>query len=214
MRNFILSIALIGCLAGYSKSQDADTIVKWHTLKVVSNYTEQLKELQPDEHLIVWVGYTDFDLWQKLQNGNNCYIDSLPGVRQGILIGKGVANGHAIQEAYYDPYTLTSKTVQDRLVDAYISRPKASSLSIEEQLLGSGTTILEIKEESEVQLTQTIQVEKPIVKAQQFRAPIGHTHTCAAGHTWDHVKNPGHNCQKCGRSQYIQDPFPRPVPLD
>lgn len=43
------------------------------------------------------------------------------------------------------------------------------------------------------------------------RAPIGHTHTCANGHTWDHSANPGHQCQTCGQSQFVQDRTPRPV---
>lgn len=48
---------------------------------------------------------------------------------------------------------------------------------------------------------------KPVVTSVlvHYRQPVGHTHTCAAGHVWDHQKNPTHNCQECGRSQYIQD---------
>lgn len=49
------------------------------------------------------------------------------------------------------------------------------------------------------------------VLAVSYRAPIGHTHTCASGHTWDHSANPGHTCQTCGLSQYVQDKSPRPV---
>jgi len=44
-----------------------------------------------------------------------------------------------------------------------------------------------------------------------FRAPVGHTHTCANGHSWDHQANPTHTCQFCGLSQYDQDPVPRMV---
>ncbi len=43
------------------------------------------------------------------------------------------------------------------------------------------------------------------------RAPIGHTHTCVNGHTWDHQANPSHKCQYCGAVQYVQDRSPRPV---
>lgn len=43
------------------------------------------------------------------------------------------------------------------------------------------------------------------------RAPIGHTHTCANGHTWDHQANPTHTCQFCGKTQYVQDSGARPV---
>lgn len=43
------------------------------------------------------------------------------------------------------------------------------------------------------------------------RAPRGHTHTCANGHTWDHDANPTHKCQYCGAVQYVQDRSPRPV---
>lgn len=43
------------------------------------------------------------------------------------------------------------------------------------------------------------------------RQPIGHTHTCANGHTWDHQANSGHTCLICGLSQYVQDSSPRMV---
>lgn len=43
------------------------------------------------------------------------------------------------------------------------------------------------------------------------RAPQGHTHTCANGHTWDHAANASHVCQFCGLTQMIQDRSPRPV---
>lgn len=43
------------------------------------------------------------------------------------------------------------------------------------------------------------------------RAPVGHTHTCANGHVWDHTSNPGHVCQFCGAVQTVQDRSPRPV---
>ncbi len=60
----------------------------------------------------------------------------------------------------------------------------------------------------------------PIVKVKQtviripavtYRAPIGHTHTCANGHTWDHTATAGHNCPICGLPQYVQDARPRMV---
>lgn len=39
-----------------------------------------------------------------------------------------------------------------------------------------------------------------------FRQPSGHTHTCnACGETWDHAKNPSHNCPQCGRQQLVVD---------
>lgn len=43
------------------------------------------------------------------------------------------------------------------------------------------------------------------------RAPVGHTHTCPSGHTWDHSANPSHACEICGATQYVQDARPRPV---
>lgn len=52
-----------------------------------------------------------------------------------------------------------------------------------------------------------------------FRQPIGHTHTCGNGHTWDHTSNPigpgwqGHTCLQCGRFQNVIDPVPRLVPV-
>ncbi len=52
---------------------------------------------------------------------------------------------------------------------------------------------------------------KTVVHAITHRAPIGHTHTCANGHTWDHSVTAGHNCPICGQAQYIQDRSPRMV---
>lgn len=43
------------------------------------------------------------------------------------------------------------------------------------------------------------------------RSPIGHTHTCKNGHTWDHSVTSGHSCPVCGVEQWIQDTRPRPV---
>ncbi len=50
------------------------------------------------------------------------------------------------------------------------------------------------------------------------RPAIGHSHTCANGHTWDHASNPSHICQFpvgengiCGLEQRNQDSYPRPV---
>lgn len=45
------------------------------------------------------------------------------------------------------------------------------------------------------------------------RAPHGHTHTCAHGHTWDHAANPTHKCQFCGMMQYVVDNPSRPVTI-
>lgn len=44
-----------------------------------------------------------------------------------------------------------------------------------------------------------------------YKAPVGHTHTCANGHTWDHETNPTHTCQICGLTQFNQDTAPRMV---
>ena len=46
-----------------------------------------------------------------------------------------------------------------------------------------------------------------------YRSPVGHTHTCRNGHTWDHMENPSHVCKICGASQYYQDRTPQMVPI-
>lgn len=43
------------------------------------------------------------------------------------------------------------------------------------------------------------------------RAPVGHTHTCTNGHTWDHKLSASHNCPYCGQFVNVQDRSPRPV---
>lgn len=41
---------------------------------------------------------------------------------------------------------------------------------------------------------------------QTSRSARGHTHTCYHCQiTWDHFENPTHNCQNCGRPQYVID---------
>lgn len=227
MKRLILSLLIVCAAFTNVKANDADTIVAWHTLKATSDYRQQLKELQEGEYLIVWVGYSDLELWEKLHNGNNCYVSALPGVKQGLLIGQGKGGTQLIVE-FVTPLDLTNSVTQDRIYNSYVSRPtKTKTLTLEEQLLGSGVqepdplvpTSREAAAEQQLlqnlaqkaQPTVNMQVQVPTAPA--YRAPIGHTHTCAKGHTWDHVLNPGHNCQKCGLAQYMQDPFPRPVPL-
>lgn len=46
----------------------------------------------------------------------------------------------------------------------------------------------------------------------QLRVAVGHTHTCARGHTWDHTMDGGaHICPFCGLPQNGVDPVPRMV---
>lgn len=54
-------------------------------------------------------------------------------------------------------------------------------------------------------------IERRVVQPVTLKAPVGHTHTCPNGHTWDHSTNPTHTCQICGLSQFIQDSTPRMV---
>lgn len=45
-----------------------------------------------------------------------------------------------------------------------------------------------------------------------LRAPVGHTHTCVNGHSWDHSMDGGtHICPFCGESAFIQDRVPKMV---
>lgn len=45
----------------------------------------------------------------------------------------------------------------------------------------------------------------PNVRYKTFRPPVGHTHTCRNGHTWDHQVTAGHNCPTCGLYQNVID---------
>jgi hypothetical protein len=51
-----------------------------------------------------------------------------------------------------------------------------------------------------------------VIKA-TYRNPVGHTHTCANGHTFDHKDgaNLNHVCPFCGLRDVDQDPRPRMV---
>jgi hypothetical protein len=58
----------------------------------------------------------------------------------------------------------------------------------------------------------SVPVPAPTVTTVSARAPVGHTHTCAAGHTWDHTMDGGsHRCPTCGLPQFVQDSVPRMV---
>lgn len=54
---------------------------------------------------------------------------------------------------------------------------------------------------------------KTTTTAWNTRAPVGHTHTCKNGHTWDHQLSTSHNCPYCGAFQNVQDRSPRPVTI-
>jgi len=43
------------------------------------------------------------------------------------------------------------------------------------------------------------------------KTSVGHTHTCANGHTWDHSVTSSHSCPTCGLQQYVQDAKAKPV---
>ncbi len=62
---------------------------------------------------------------------------------------------------------------------------------------------------------KTIETKVETKTVISYRQPIGHTHTCPnCGDTWDHTKNPTHNCQKCGTPQYVVDSIPKMVPIN
>lgn len=64
------------------------------------------------------------------------------------------------------------------------------------------------RDSAALRLTTPVAVSRTMA----YRNPIGHTHTCPrCGEVWDHNKNPGHVCQRCGASQFVQDPTPRMV---
>lgn len=51
-------------------------------------------------------------------------------------------------------------------------------------------------------------------KSSGQRQARGHTHTChRCNITWDHVANPTHNCEICGRTQTSIDQPSRPVTI-
>lgn len=64
---------------------------------------------------------------------------------------------------------------------------------------------------SQPEKPRPVEVKLPIFS---HRQPIGHTHTCANGHTWDHTANPTHRCQFCGLAQNIQDRSPQLVTVN
>lgn len=73
--------------------------------------------------------------------------------------------------------------------------------------LGAGPFTVENKMPTFV-VVNTKSVTRTVVT---YRDPVGHTHTCVNGHTWDHQITPGHNCPQCGAYQNVQDRTPRKV---
>ncbi len=66
---------------------------------------------------------------------------------------------------------------------------------------------------SENKVAVQIITERTQTRKFTTRPPIGHTHTCSNGHTWDHKANPTHTCKFCGRQQFVQDTPARPVTI-
>lgn len=66
---------------------------------------------------------------------------------------------------------------------------------------------------SENKVSVQIITEQTQTKTFSTRSPIGHTHTCVNGHTWDHAANPTHTCKFCGSHQFVQDVTARPVTI-
>lgn len=122
-------ILLLGLFIMPSAANAADAIVDWNTLKVTSDYNKQVRDLKENESLIVWVGYTNLDLFTKLRTANNCYVESLPGTPSGLLIGKK-QNGQANIVQTLGNFTLTDDRVTASLVATYARK------TIEQQLLG------------------------------------------------------------------------------
>lgn len=61
-------------------------------------------------------------------------------------------------------------------------------------------------------VSQPVPVTRYVTQA-TYRAPVGHTHTCANGHTWDHSVTDSHTCPVagCNLQQWTQDSYPRSV---
>lgn len=200
----ILIIVSLLSLNSVVKAQNVNTIVNWHSMRATSDYHEQLEHLEEGKYLIVWVGYSNVEFFGRIQTGNNCYVDSLPGIPQGIIVGKK-QDGRAIIEEKYNTLDLVKEATLRKIELLYIKKLTSSNISIEEQLLGNGFTEAEKPPETKN------------ISSTGFRQPVGHTHTCPiCGNSWDHQKNPTHKCDKagCPGSQYVIDQPSRMVPIN
>jgi hypothetical protein len=182
-------------------AQSPETIVQWHTLRVTANYSKDLATTKDDELLFVWVGYSDIELFEKLKNQRNTYVKELPGVKAGLLIGKG-----KILQEVFDASMLNDEKVKDRILTKY--GKGLTRLSIEEELLG----IKQIIKEPEV-----IYPTRELVPKQNKQAiailPGMHKHECGVcGEVWAHYPGGSHTCPNCNAGEWrYQYQGPKPA---
>lgn len=93
-------------------------------------------------------------------------------------------------------------TLEERLTQLE-KRQKATEAKLEgvDSKLDAILAAVVAKKAGAMAPTTTLAVQQPIAP----RAFVGHTHTCANGHTWDHSMTPSHNCPQCGLYQSVQD---------
>lgn len=214
-------LCLLFMLLGVSSAfgQSVDTIVKWHTLKATSNYSKDLANTKDNEYLFVWVGHTDLKLYDQLQYQRNSYIESLPGVKAGMIIGKG----KFLQETFTVDELGYAKNVSKIL--SFIKK-KQKAYTVEEQLLGQCIDELdseceeferELAKQPIMSVAQPVIIGSPYPTRQLVQPGVAlqagmHKHECGScGFVWAHFQG-SHTCPKCLTGQWLyQYQGPKPA---
>lgn len=197
----LLSLFITFVLSNVVQAQSPQTIVEWHTLRVTADYSKDLAATKADEYIFVWIGYSDIELFEKLKNQRNSYAKELPGIKAGLLIGKG-----KIVQDMFDTYMLSDEKVKDKILTKY--GKSLTRLTIEEELLG--ITLVTPKSEP-------IYPTRELVPKQSKQAvamlPGMHKHQCGVcGEVWAHFPGGSHTCPHCNTGEWrYQYQGPKPA---
>jgi hypothetical protein len=196
----VVFLALVSSLAYINNevyAKNEATVFKWHEMKSKSNYANQLKNLRPNEYLVVWIGYSDIQLYEQLENGNNCYVEMIAGVEHGILIGKGVQNSSPIIVTHFTETQLNDPKIRQSLLQ-YIKTPATSlgSKSPEESIL--------LPERSSSPQTQIEIKKQPFVQVPKAGEHAHRCENCGTIFAHDGITNTSHMCPVCGAGPWTK----------
>lgn len=142
-----------------------------------------------------------------------------------VVILVATMGGRAQSPADYGDYN-RSTPAPDPRIDALIVRIGILEQQRVQDAAKLDAILAAVTKSGPAPVNPTTPASSSVVSKQvaTLRSPQGHTHTCAAGHSWDHTANSTHNCtfpvpdgsggtRPCGLFQNRQDPVPQMVKL-
>lgn len=129
------------------------------------------------------------------------------------VLAVGLLSGPVFAQSPTEYYSKTNPPPQDpkiAVLEARLDKLEAKSVAQDSKL---DAILAAVSKPAPVQVAKAPVPVQPVQQVTSgVRAPVGHTHTCANGHSWDHTMDGGsHLCPFCGLPQTIQDRTPRMV---